>query len=84
MMKQDISHARNPDQRASLAALRRAAQMARKIAIQTDTALVVVRDGKLMRIPADELRAEHEARNRAERLESTFCGTGVRFTSRKK
>lgn len=39
MIQQDISQARNPDQRAALAALRRAAEMARKIALQTDTAL---------------------------------------------
>jgi hypothetical protein len=65
--KQDLSKAKKPDLRASLAAMQRAAEQARKIAIRTDTALVVVRDGKLMRIPADELRAEHEARNRAER-----------------
>ena len=57
MIQRDLSKAKNPDQRASLAALRRAAQMARQIAVQTDTEIVVVRDGKLVWIPAEQLRA---------------------------
>lgn len=56
MKTPDISTAKNADLRASLAALRRAAQSARQIAIQTDTAIVVVKDGKLIRIPAKTLR----------------------------
>jgi hypothetical protein len=36
----------------------RAAEMARQIAIQTNTAIVIVRDGKLVRIPAEQLREE--------------------------
>jgi len=39
-----------------MAALQRAAESARKIAIQTDTGIVIQRDGKLTRITADELR----------------------------
>ena len=56
MTQQDLSKARNPDLRASLAALQRAAELARQIAVQTDTAIVVVQDGKLLRIPAEQLR----------------------------
>ncbi|MDR2861913.1 MAG: hypothetical protein LBV07_05140 [Syntrophobacterales bacterium] len=56
MTKQDISKAKNPDQRASLAAMQRAAQLARQIAIQTNTGIVVVRDGKPVVISAEELR----------------------------
>lgn len=56
MTQKDLSKARNPDLRASLAALQRAARMARQIAIQTDTAIVVVQNGKVVRISADELR----------------------------
>jgi hypothetical protein len=48
MKTKDISQARNPDIRGSLAALRRASELARKIAIQTGTDLVVVRDGRLV------------------------------------
>lgn len=56
MKQSDISKARNPDTRASLAAMRRAATLARQTAIQTDTGIVIVRDGKPVRISAEELR----------------------------
>lgn len=62
MKKPDISTARDPDLRSSFAALKRAAELARQIAIQTNTAIVVVTDGKLKRITADQLRAEDEKR----------------------
>ncbi|MCA1596591.1 MAG: hypothetical protein LC772_09240 [Chloroflexi bacterium] len=58
MTEQELSRAKNPDLRGSLAAMRRAAEMARQTAIQTNTAIVVVKDGKLVRIPADELRRD--------------------------
>jgi hypothetical protein len=58
MTQQELAKARNPDLRASLAAMRRAAQEARKIALQTNTAIVLVRDGKPVRIPAEQLREE--------------------------
>jgi imidazolonepropionase-like amidohydrolase len=56
----DLSQARTPEMRASLTALRRAAALARKTAIQTDTAIVLVRDGKVVRITASELQEEDE------------------------
>jgi hypothetical protein len=56
----DISQAKNPDLRASLAAMQRAAESAKQIAIQTNTAIVVVRDGVRMRITAEQLRREHD------------------------
>ncbi|MBP9174644.1 MAG: hypothetical protein KBF54_08845 [Rhizobiales bacterium] len=52
----DIEEAKDPDLRASAAAMRRAAVAARRTAIQTGTHLVIVKDGKLIRIPARELR----------------------------
>ena len=58
MKIQDLAKARSPEMRASLAALRRAGALARKTAIQTDTDLVVVKDGKLIRISADQLRRD--------------------------
>ena len=61
MTQQELSKAKNPDLRAALAALRRAAQMARITAIQTDTEIVIVKDGKPVRIPAEELRKEQRA-----------------------
>jgi hypothetical protein len=53
---QDIAQAMNPDLRRSLAAMKRAAESARKTAIQTNTEIVVVRDGKTVLIPAKLLR----------------------------
>ena len=56
MTLRDLSVAKYPDLRASLAGMRRAAALARQIAIQTDTEIVLVRDGKPVRISAAELR----------------------------
>ena len=55
MSRTDISQAKNPDLRGSMAAMKRAAALARKIAIQTNTGIIVVRDGKPVRIPAAKL-----------------------------
>ena len=56
MSNPDISRAKDSDLRGSLPAIRRAAAMARKIAIQTGTGIVISRDGKPVRISAAELR----------------------------
>ncbi len=56
MNANDLSKAKDPDLRASLGALRRAAQLARKTAILTETSIVIVKDGQMLRISADELR----------------------------
>lgn len=56
MNVKDISNAKNSDLRASHDALRRAAELARQTAIQTDTDLIIVKDGKTVRVPAAELR----------------------------
>ncbi len=58
MTRQDLSSAKNPDLRASLAAMRRAAAMARITAIQTNTEIVIVKDGNPVRVTAEELRKE--------------------------
>jgi imidazolonepropionase-like amidohydrolase len=58
MNTKDISQAKNKDLAGSLAAMKRAAVMARELAVQTNTAIVVVRDGKIVRITADELRKQ--------------------------
>jgi hypothetical protein len=60
MNKRDIAEAKNPDLRLSVAAMQRAARMAREIAIQTDTYLVVMKDGKIVQIPAAALREAAE------------------------
>ncbi|RMW98771.1 hypothetical protein EBQ25_08620 [Allofranklinella schreckenbergeri] len=62
MKKQDISTAKDADLRASQAAMQRAAALARQVAIQTNTAIVVEQDGKAVRVTADELRRKQEQR----------------------
>jgi hypothetical protein len=58
MKTNDITKAKDPTLRGSLNALLRSAATARKVAIQTNTDLVIVRDGQLLRIPAEELRQQ--------------------------
>ena len=65
MKTNDITKAKDPALRGSLNALRRSAAAARKIAIQTDTHLVIVRDGKLVRLSPEELRREAETKDEA-------------------
>lgn len=60
MTPQDVSKARNPDLPASLVAIRRAAAMARRTAIATDTEIVIAKDGKTVRVTAAELRREQQ------------------------
>jgi len=60
MTQEELWKAKNPDIRNSLIAMKRAAEMARQIAIQTNTAIVLFKDGKTVRIPADQLRQPKE------------------------
>ncbi len=62
MNTNDLSKAKDPDVRASLGALQRAAQQARKTAMLTETNLVIVKDGRLLLISADELRQWAQAK----------------------
>lgn len=55
MNTKDISEAKDADLRTSVAAIKRAALLARKIAIQTGTSLIVVQDGKMIRLAAEAL-----------------------------
>jgi hypothetical protein len=52
----DLLNAKDPDIRASFDALRRAAQLARKTAIQTNTNIVILQEGQLIHVSAQELR----------------------------
>lgn len=56
MTVQELSKAKDPDLAASVAAMHRAGVAARKIAVQTDTGIVIVKDNQLQRISADTLR----------------------------
>ena len=53
MTEQPVSKLPDADMQAAPAALLRAAQRARDLARQTGTAIVVVRDGKLVHEPVD-------------------------------
>lgn len=46
---------RRLDLKGSLAALKRAAQRAREVAVRTHTNLILVKDGKMMIVPPEEL-----------------------------
>jgi imidazolonepropionase-like amidohydrolase len=65
MNEKDLHLARNKYILTSLIAMKRAAIMARELAVQTNTAIIVVRDGKIVRITADELRKEGFGRGRS-------------------
>ena len=51
----DIREARDPAMRGSLAALQRAAEDARRIAIQTGTELIVMSNGQICSLPPEEI-----------------------------
>ena len=56
MTQQELGQAKDPDLRASLAAIKRAAQEARRVAVQTGTGIVVVKDQQIVRVTAEELQ----------------------------
>ena len=56
MTEQELSKAKDESLNGELAALRRAARAARELAVRTGTAIIVLRDGKVVRVTADELR----------------------------
>lgn len=61
MTQQELAKANDPDLPASLQAIRRAAEMARKTAVQTDTGIVIVKDQQLVFVSAQQLRQEKPA-----------------------
>lgn len=62
MNSKDISTAKDPDLRGVYPALLRAAEMARQTAIQTDTAIIIVENNTIVRIPAAVLREQAKAK----------------------
>ena len=68
MNTRDISEARDPDLRSSAVAIQRAALLARKVAIQTVTDLIVVQDGKLTRLSPEELETSENYEFRSEKI----------------
>ncbi|WP_297469938.1 hypothetical protein [Acidithiobacillus sp.] len=61
MTQQELAKAKDPDLRSSLQAMRRAALQARKIAIQTETSIIIVRNEQLVRLSAEVLRRDPAA-----------------------
>lgn len=58
MTEQQLSMAKDKNLAGALAAMRRAARMARELAVRTGTAIILFKDGKLVRVSAEELRAQ--------------------------
>jgi len=58
----DIRLSDDPDLAGSYAAMQRAGQAAIDLAIQTNTAIVIMLDGKVQRIPAAELIKQRQAK----------------------
>lgn len=56
-----LSEAKDPDLLASVQAMKRAAELARQVAIQTNTAIAIVEDGKLVHVSAKELVSNNDA-----------------------
>lgn len=57
MNEHDLSQAKDKDLISSLVAIKRAAIAARKLAIQTNTAIIICENGKIVRRTASELQA---------------------------
>jgi hypothetical protein len=58
MGENELFKAKNQDLIHSLAAMKRAVALARQVAIQTDTAIVVFQNNQITRVTSAELRAE--------------------------
>jgi hypothetical protein len=58
MMEKDLKFAKDKDLIASYAAMKRASEMARQLAIQTGTSIVIMKDQKIVHITAEQLRQE--------------------------
>jgi hypothetical protein len=56
MSRHELGKAKDRDLVTSMAAMKRAATMARKAAMQTGTAIVIIRNKKIVRLTTDDLR----------------------------
>ena len=56
MTQQELSQAKDPDLRTSLQAMQRAAELARKTSMQTDTHIVIVENEQIVRLSAQQLQ----------------------------
>ncbi|MEX8505134.1 hypothetical protein [Leptothrix ochracea] len=58
MTQQELSQAKDPDLRTSLQAMLRAAELARKTAMQTGTDIVIVENQQIVRLSAHKLQQQ--------------------------
>lgn len=58
MTAQELTNAKDKDLPASLQAIKRAAELARKQAVQTGTAIVILRGQQMVRLTSEQLRQE--------------------------
>jgi hypothetical protein len=58
MTQQELDTAKDKDLITSLAAMKRAAALARKQAVDTDTAIILQKQQKIVRLTAEEIRNE--------------------------
>ena len=56
MTQQELSQAKDPDLRTSLQAMQRAAELARRTAMQRDTHIVIVENEQIVRLSAQQLQ----------------------------
>ena len=61
MTTDELYKAKDKDIAASWNALKRAAELARKQAVQTDTAIVILKDQQIVRLTAEQIRQEDHA-----------------------
>jgi hypothetical protein len=60
MTEQDLKFAKDKDLVASFAAMKRAGEMARELAIQTGTSIVIMKDQQIVHVTAEQLRQESQ------------------------
>lgn len=60
MTQMELNTAKDKDLITSLTAMKRAAAMARRQAVQTDTAIILMKDQQIVRLTADDIRKEKQ------------------------
>ena len=65
MNPEQVSKARNPLLPAALAAIKRAAQRARREALATHTAILITRQGRIVRLEESDIREQEDSKERA-------------------
>lgn len=64
MSIQDVTKIKDKDVLGSIVAMKRAAEYARQVAIQTGTSIVVMKDQKLVHVTAEQLLQERQSSSR--------------------